>query len=74
MLGVKRAEPEVGVALVVDRGEGESFAVGRDNDWACVKAGGAKCGFGGWRDVGAHGECGSVGALRKVEEDSCNDK
>src|SRR3984957_19071928 len=74
LLGVKRAEPEVGAALIVDRGEGESFAVGRDNDWACVKAGGAKCGFRRWWDVGSHRKRGRADALREIEKDSCRDE
>jgi hypothetical protein len=54
LLGVKRAEPEVGAALVIDGGEGQRLAVGRDDDWARVKAGSAKCSLRrGW-DVGAY--------------------
>ena len=60
LLGIERAEPEVGVAFVVDGGEGEGFAVGRDDHRACVEAGGAECGSRRRRDVGANGKCGSV--------------
>lgn len=56
LLGVERAEPEVGAAFIVDGGEGEGFAVGRDDDGAGVEAGGAE-GCAGWgRDVGTKGK------------------
>src|SRR5580658_2032852 len=73
LLSVERAEPEVGVSLVVDGGEGEGFTVGGNHDWACVEARGAECGLRRGRDVGANGKHGSVSTLRKIEEDCCGD-
>ena len=69
LLGVEWTKPEVGVAFVVDGGEGKRFAVGRDDDWACIETRGAERGLRRRRDVGANRKRRSVGTLRKIEDD-----